>query len=412
MRPGFDSRLDALNVVSSGADAREPEVLGVLPVRLSSFTTERRLPLRPVEHQGPDFRLKYDDDTLIYEAMVTSDANRLVLLCPPFNNLGRALRGMRVLDGDTGAVLPHRTMLFDRHNRIVVDQQPRADFVWLETSLGMIEVPVVDAETWRFRGRRVLLTKSKDNDIDWILDWVRFHRDCHGADAVLVYDNGSTRYTRQDLATALKTVAGVASAVVDWPFKFGPQGLDATHFWDSDYCEHAILEHARWRFLGEARSVLHCDVDELVLSMRGGLSAFAVAEWLPHGFARFYGRWVPALKMEPSPTYKARRHRDFTVSLKSSPGLGRRGLPIDQLRCPAKWAVVPRRTPMRAQWRTHGPTHWAIARLPTPLLSYRHFRALSTNWKYDRNDVESFNPAHHRIDAELVEHFARVNWTR
>ncbi|WP_216075142.1 hypothetical protein, partial [Acinetobacter baumannii] len=81
-----------------------------------------------------------------------------------------------------------------------------------------------------------------------IQDWVRFSRDVHGADAVLIYDNGSTSYSLADLAGALGALDGIAVArVVSWPYKFGPQGFDAKRFWDSDYGQHGVWEHGRRR---------------------------------------------------------------------------------------------------------------------------------------------------------------------
>src|SRR5262249_39706879 len=100
-----------------------------------------------------------------------------------------------------------------------------------------------------FHGRRVIFTMSKNNPIEWILDWARFNRDVHGADAVLIYDNGSTAYDSATLSAALKTVADIAcSVVVEWPYRYGPQGFNSWDHWDSDFCQLGAWEHARWRF--------------------------------------------------------------------------------------------------------------------------------------------------------------------
>ena len=53
------------------------------------------------------------------------------------------------------------------------------------------------------------------------------------------------------------------------------------------------MQHARFRFLSQARSVLNVDIDELVLSDRNR-SIFAATEQARGGFVKFSGRWVSA----------------------------------------------------------------------------------------------------------------------
>ena len=76
-----------------------------------------------------------------------------------------------------------------------------------------------------FRGKRVMVTMSKDNDLAWIRDWVEFHTRNHGCDAVLLYDNGSTQYEAAKLQEIVAAIPGVdAALVVTWPFSYGPGG--------------------------------------------------------------------------------------------------------------------------------------------------------------------------------------------
>ncbi len=107
-----------------------------------------------------------------------------------------------------------------------------------------------------FRGRRVLFTLSRDNHPQWICDWMRFYRDVHGADAVLLYDNGSASYPVELLLEAMRKVRGFkTTAIVVWPYKYGPQGFNGSH-WDSNFCQDGALEDARWRYLAGADGVL------------------------------------------------------------------------------------------------------------------------------------------------------------
>src|SRR5690606_8950495 len=132
---------------------------------------------------------------------------------------------------------------------------------------------------------------SQNNDLRWIADWVHFYARLHGADGVLVYDNASSAYSLADLQATLDDAVSKAGAAggnfpalaVAWPFPYGPQGGMAGAVngvetdWDSDFCQTGSLQHARHRFLRQARSVLNVDVDELVLGT-GGRSVFEATE--------------------------------------------------------------------------------------------------------------------------------------
>ena len=74
----------------------------------------------------------------------------------------------------------------------------------------------------------MLLTLSRNNDLRWIRDWVRFHVREHGADAVLFFDNGSTGYGPPEIEAALAGIGGVGRSVcVAAVFPYGPQGVAA-----------------------------------------------------------------------------------------------------------------------------------------------------------------------------------------
>jgi hypothetical protein len=203
-----------------------------------------------------------------------------------------------------------------------------------------------------------------------------------------------------------------AAGVVVWPFKFGPQGLDARRFWwDSDFCQHGALEHARWCFLAAARSVLNTDIDELVVS-RDGRSAYDAAERAPFGVIRYRGAWAPGIegRTRTATDQAPVRHRDFDHVLQ--PRRVRRWgvVPAYQDRCPPKWVVVPRRCPDHAQWGIHNVKNWIPALPITAAFSYRHFREINDNWKYDRSARPAFDPARYIRDEALVSNFSRVHW--
>lgn len=376
-------------------------------VSLSDFSPLQREPQRPVEFRTDDFDRKFDSDVLIYDAFRRRDG-KVVLLGPPLFNLEPLLRpdSIRALPGNGVCAFRYRKL--DRHMQIIVEAP--ADCAALSLDLGghRTEVVVGSNLSERFAGRRVLFTLSKNNDPVWIRDWVRFAQRFHGADAVLLYDNLSDRYGLETVREALSGVAGIESVeVLSWPFKYGPQGLDAWRFWDSDFCQLGAWEQARWRFLAMARSVQVGDIDELVLS-KTGKSVFAAAEDDLFGTVRYRGRWVIGTdRMPPLDTARLRRHADYDTILQRRERRRFGFLPQDANACPPKWTVVPRRCPEAAQWGVHRIANWLPAARVSSAFSYRHFREINSNWKYDRLDRDAFDPALHEIDHELIGHFAR-----
>lgn len=412
--PGLTARTNPRHgPAPAGTRALSPSSVAIVrpsPTLLTDFSAERRLSVRPMEARDADFDQRFDAETLFFDAF-HGIRGRIVLVGPPFLNLKAALAAATIEARPSGSACRFELRELDRHGQIHVDAPDGTQSLVVTSALGRVEVAVQPSEVDVFAGRRVIFTQSRNNDLAWIQDWVRYARDVHGADAVLLYDNASTRYDSAAIAEALAAVSGIAAVrVVEWPFKYGPQGLDARRFWDSDFCQHGAWEHARRRFLEAARSVQNADVDELVVSADGG-SVFAAAEADPFGIVRYRGRWVVGTGEQVDPAARRVRHADFDTVQRENVvrrfGILRRNV----LACPAKWTLVPWRCPDRAQWRIHTVGRWPAALRTTDTFGYRHFREINDNWKYQRTSADRFDPAVHEIDALLKAHFARVDWT-
>jgi hypothetical protein len=380
------------------------------PVLLSG-DAPRRQPLRPPAFRIDGFDEKYDFDTLFYDAFFDAAGREVVALGPPLLNLRPALARMRATALPSGTPCHLRIREMDRHAQVRIAVPPGTERLTLAGELGDFVLTPRPNRCALFHGRRVLFTLSRNNRLDWIQDWIRYHRDIHGADAVLIYDNASTRYGPGELAAAIAAVSGIAGAIVSWPFKYGPQGLDAKRFWDSDYCQNGAWEHARRCFLARARSVMNADIDELVVS-NGDAGAFEAAERSPFGIVRYRGAWVPGIAgLTRTATDQAPiRHRDFEHILRPLHSRRFGVLPAVADRCPPKWAVVPARCPERAQWCAHNIKRWIAALPVTARFSYRHFREINDNWKYDRSPRVAYDPVRHVHDPALAGNYSKVDW--
>lgn len=240
-------------------------------------------------------------------------------------------------------------------------------------------------ETRRFSGLNALVAVSKNNRLEWIQDWLKFHVALHGANSVVLFDNGSDRYRFRKLLRTIASVPGITEyAVLSAPFPFGPNGATRIHH-NARYFQLSMLHLAQSRFLRSANAVLSIDIDELVLP-QNGLSVFDAVRSASQGFVSITGSWVYAREpadggfvLHKDHKYR-RRRRDRTMS--------------------PKWCVDPM-GPLRGKyWRLHGIAD--ATRDHSQGFRFLHCRQITTNWDYARN-FESAGNLEESPDASIIQ---------
>jgi hypothetical protein len=375
---------------------------------ISEDTAIRRMPLTPPSNQSEQFRRDFDYRTFIYDCAWDRERSEAVFLAPQFNNLRAYAERTRFLASPGWQVSPHSITKFDRHDQVRVRVPPESRRVYVANALGMQVFDLDTSDLGFFEGRRVLLTTSKNNEIVWLRDWIAYHQALHGADAVLLFDNASDRYRIEELLTALSGIVGIARlGIVSWPFPWGGYPPDDREDAWEDHCQYGALETAHWRFLQRARSVVNCDVDELIMPLKSGLGLFEAAETAPAGIVHSIGSWSTLVSDDTLPASLGRvgivTHGDFRVTMRRDPEAS------DVL----KWAAVPAK--QRGQWLVHriaAPGYddatAGLGAPPEPVATHRHLRQLSTNWRYDRSRIEVYDPAIHYVDDELKQALERL----
>ena len=367
------------------------EMISLSPLELNSSNNIRRTIPRPPHLRPPDYEDKYDFFTVFYDCFESADAGWQIFVGPPLLNLEPIVLPELIAafhcGGSVDAFLSHLFCCAELRLRTKETRAALQRGVFRQDHIN-----IQPNESHLFRGRKVLLTKSKDNDLRWIRDWVDFFARKHEADAVLFYDNASTKYGTTEIHETISSVLGIVVAVVvSWPYKFGPVGSEVYGGpqglpWDSDYCQYGILEHARHRFLSHAEAVVNADIDELVLTKEKE-SVFALVNRSDAGYLCYPGFWIEGVTESAR---RERRHFDFVHRFAAPPEYSE-----------LKWTVAPRRCPPQAQWRVH-----EIGGMqPDPLssaVSFRHFRALSTSWKYPRGEINRPNEQDYVRDEELA----------
>jgi hypothetical protein len=355
---------------------------------------DARQSARPAHMRQPGYDEEFDAGTLFYD-VIRVPGDSLVFVGPPLLNLLGVFYGSR-LNGRELSTTWGAYYLRDRCCDVWIQGAPPIE-VRLDTPFGSLAVTPQAAAHHLYARRRVLYTLSKDNEIAWIADWVQFHARNHGADAVLLYDNNSSRYSGDAVERELRQqFPDFEIHVVHWPYKYGPQGVSADAGWDSDFCQAGAFQDARFRFLASAASVLNCDIDELVVSP-AGTGVFEATERSPDGYLCFAGRWVSNARPAQLNERSSLRHAHFVYVDRD-----------DAAQCPTKWCVVPSRCPVHAHWSTHSIRGIAGEAPAAARFAYRHFRGISTSWKYRRHWPETADSRRHRVDRTLARSFSRA----
>ncbi|MFD1211674.1 hypothetical protein ACFQ36_06425 [Arthrobacter sp. GCM10027362] len=367
-------------------------VVQTSPVVLPRDSKTFREPPRPVEKRQAGYEDQFDSHTLLYD--VFRSDRRIVLSGPPLLNLLEDFQNSVVTDS---AGKPVRAVFrdIDRTQQSSVWATENTEYLNFNTASLNFSTAVGQDLSALFAGKQALLTKSKNNNLVWIRDWVNFHVSEQGVDAVVIYDNGSTDYAPEDVLESLNGIPGLdVAVVVNWPFPFGPQGGNWAGLkgapWDSDFCEYGILEHARFRFLRQARGVIQADVDELVIT-DGVKTVFELLDEAGSSALLYAGRWI---ETAGGPAAGVPRFSDY--------------LYYDSRRSATtvKWTASPARSGTAEQWKTHVITGTTTTK--TELVTHRHFMGISSNWKTKRTGSKPVDPQFHVLDEVLRGALARA----
>lgn len=323
-----------------------------------------RVPPVPEAARSPDFEARHDFDTLWYDA-VRLAPGKVRLICPRLFNL-RLLLNDASLTSKGHRVLVRRVRTFRRHDEVDL-VGVAADRLEVTLARWRAESGVSPDRTDHFAGLNVSLHLSRENRLEWIADWARFHVAAHGLEAMLLMDNGSRSYPPEAILEALAGTGLKRAVVLAVPQPYGPP-RSKRHPGTAKYLQPAMLNLARLRYLSKARAVLNADIDELV--WRRGGSVFDAAVESPLGYVSFAGAWrLPRPEADDPP-----RHADHVLPR------------ADGKTCPTKYCVVPAGPIGRRAWDVHRPD-WALlpSRMVRRDIGYWHCQAITTNWKaHDR----------------------------
>lgn len=360
---------------------------------LSEINGVRRKPHASVFKRPERFWSAFEDRALYYDAFWGENGTDVLLLGPPSLNLDEGLRQARFTAQPSGAVVKAE-MFVSRSTMTtrLTDVPARSESIVVEAFNERFTLTIQPNLSARLKDARILFAINKNNRLDWVSTWADWHVRAHGADTVIVFDNGSTDYGPADIENILAAVPGLKSiAVIDLPHRFGARdsAVLSHHYW-AHFLQITAFNLVLRRFGRQAFGLLNLDIDELAWSASGSIFEQTAATVL--GTGRLRGQWV-----EPVPEADGKEQGHFCFRHSHKNVLKRIAAP--------KWALDPRRgwidgLDVHPYWhRIYNAPAGANAFLPGAIMF--HFKGINTNWKEHRRAQLAFDPRRHRRVEEL-----------
>lgn len=323
--------------------------------------------VRKPDRRSEHYLERFDRTTLYYDCVYLESQRSYLFTAPRFLNLWKPFRqGLRVNGHKAKAVRCRKWLRCEQ----VQIRAPRGSLT-LEWQGEMRKVAFRDDVIDCFSGLNCLLAVNKNNKLDWIADWAAYYARAHGAEAVVIFDNGSTDYTVEDLSARLAEVPGLArSAVYSAAYPYGPNDRSRKLEISPRFFQTSMLNIARRDALARARAVLSVDIDEIGRkSDPEGPGIFDLAVRNPVGMATLNGVWVyPGPGTEGPVGQAAHVYRQ-----------------VPDRPCNRKWCLKPGGILDRFGWTVHhigGPLQDMFTNQNKVQLL--HCRGTSTGWKANR----------------------------
>ncbi len=365
---------------------------GNSPAFLAEDSPLRRLPRWPQQQRPKEFMDRFEGRALVYDCFWHADGGTILLVGPPPMNLKPVLSQAEYVALPSGTRLkPTYHASLSTMITALAGAPAGTTVVRLSLRGQVFNMAVQPNHSAELAGRRVLFTMSKDNELGWIAEWARWHTRMHGADAIVLFDNGSTRYGTEEIEETLLGVNGIDKvAVQSWPHSYGmtDPALSLNPFYIL-FLQVSSMSVALRRYAAAAYGLLNCDVDELA-STPPGTTIFDLCKQSRQGLVVMRGRFMEPQADSGAPA-ESRTHRHYSSYHAD---------PRQALSRPNKWIIDPTR-PWVKKLSVRPYMHWIegrpwFSKSTSAGVFYRHFRGINTNWKHERTE------ARHSSHDELV----------
>ena len=233
-----------------------------------------------------------------------------------------------------------------------------------------------------------LVTLQKDNPLEWIIDWTRYHL-AIGVDRLMIFDNGSAQIS--DIRHVLKQIEGDIH-LIHWPMKFGDYRHSMTTLAQISAVQYAM------QFSPDSTWLSNMDIDEYIVPPSTGLKACFPRNILVGGLKMPNFRVLNTSGPHDLARAKNACWRQTVAVTKNTKHWMRLGAKPD-----------PGIHIARYKWPYH------LKRLKPETLCFFHYRGLNTAWKETnraRLQKEIPDPERHTEDTRVSAIFERLEKTK
>ena len=318
----------------------------------------------PAKYRLDGYDETYDFRTIAYDTVWMERQKSILLVCPKLLNLESLLKSSKIT-ASGNEVKISRIKHYRRHDEVWIACAARPRDLEIRTKHFALSAKI-GSQVNIFDGKNVLVTKSKNNDLNWVSDWIKYHVESQGATAALIFDNGSDAYSFPELQQTMETVEGLETALaVASDFPFGSwKSSKLIH--RSMFYQAGMLSIARHRFLHSARAALPIDVDELVT----GASVFDAAVASRFGYVTMPGVW----RYSQLPEDQTPHHSDHIW--RREPDVASK----------EKYCLAPSRWFTDTVWDIHGLHRYVFNNMAMMRdARFLHCEHISTGWKRKRD---------------------------
>ena len=200
---------------------------------------------------GRTFDELFDYDTLFNDAVRIGD--KVLLFGPPLYELKKEF--------NFGSI-KNRTM--DKERASITEVQTTDDTITLYNRSENIDIAVSDRDS-SLKGLNCIVAKQRNEPLNWLSEWVQYYYSQYNVRGFVFYNNNCTTYSAEEMKAHLQKVSSdITIIVLDYNVPFGPGEP-----WMHDYCEYVMLEHFKYKYGWCANTVLHHDIDELLVTPEG-----------------------------------------------------------------------------------------------------------------------------------------------
>ncbi len=224
-----------------------------------------------------------DLTTIFYDVFFDYRQSRLIGLGPRLFNLAREILPLYVrVNGEKikYRFFEEKNCFFFLSDRLYVphDQVMKVEFNFKKFTY-IAKVSSNDpriATTFNSKPNKVSIsTLSRNNRVEWVTDWIKWHFRLHNIKRVVLYDNCSANRTR--LIRVLAELNDMVEIIlVYWDFPYGVSPFDFT--------QQGSLNHNRLRFCVEKGYCINLDIDEYLV--RSGKTC--ISEYLDSNLGNSY----------------------------------------------------------------------------------------------------------------------------